>query len=429
MKRRNKIKPFTYHEYIYYKVIFQKDKYNKIPMLCDVKESYHYKREINNPHDKIFKDVLDDKKEVVTFLNRMLKLERTQYALQEKDLEKYNREFITENFQSIESDVIYKKKDQNIFFLIEQQSTIDCAMPYRILKYGMAIMESAINKKKLRQKNYKLPAIFSFVIYTGNEKWNATNYLIEKQERLLGCKPETFANFQLIDVNDYTNQELLNKEGFLTKAMLLEKAKNYEELEEYLELVIKTQMEERQKKLLQRMIKYVYKNKLDNKKYNKFIQGLQIKQENGGDSMFAEILSKKIDEVFEMEEKVKEKETKVKEKETKVKEQETKVKEKETKVKEQETKVKEQETKVKEQETKVKEQETKVKEREHKVKKREIEILQKKNDIINQAENEMIINMIKNNIDENTILKIINIDKNRLTKIKTQMMVSEEGVF
>lgn len=408
MKEINKIKPFTYQDYMYYKSIFQKNKYEKIPMLCDVKENYHYKKEINNPHDKIFKDVLEDKKEVVTFLNRMLKLEQTQYALQEKDLEKYNREFITDNFQIIESDVIYKKKDQNIFFLIEQQSTIDYAMPYRILKYGMAIMESAINKEKLRQKNYKLPTIFSFVIYTGNEKWKVTNDLIDKQETLLGCKSETFANFQLMDVNDYTNQELLNKDGFLTKAMLLEKAKNYEELEEYLELIIKTQMEERQRKLLQRMIRYVYKNKLGSKKYNQFIQQLQVKQEKGGDSMFAEILSKKIDEVFEMEEKVK-------------KEQ--------RKVKKHETKVKMQETKVKEQETKVKEQETKVKERENKVKIKEIEIMQKKNAIINQAENQMIINMIKNNIDENTILKIINIDKNRLAKVKREMMISKEGVF
>ena len=204
--------------------------------------------------------------------------------------------------------------------------------------------------------------------------------------------------------------------------MLLEKAKNYEELEEYLELIIKTQMEERQREHLQRMIRYVYKNKLGSKKYNQFIQELQVKQEKGGDSMFAEILSKKIDEVFEREEKVKKEQIKVKKEQTKVKMQETKVKE-------QETKVKEQETKVKQRETKIKEQETKVKERENKVKIKEIEIMQKKNAIINQAENQMIINMIKNNIDENTILKIINIDKNRLTKIKTQMMVSEEGVF
>ena len=241
---------------------------------------------VNKPHDKIFKDVLDDKKEVVTFLNERLKLEKTKYALKEENLEKYNREFITENFQRIESDVIYKKKDQNIFFLIEQQSTIDQAMAYRILKYTMAIMESAIEKDKLRQKDYKLPTVFSFVIYTGNEKWQDSNWLIEKQEKLLGCKPEAFANFRLINVNDYTKEELLDQKGFLTKVMLLEKAKNYAELESYLELIMKRQLENRQKELLQRMIKYVYKNKLNNKKYHKFIQELQLKQEKGGDSMF-----------------------------------------------------------------------------------------------------------------------------------------------
>ncbi len=36
----------------------------------------------------------------------------------------------------------------------------------------------------------------------------------------------------------------------------------------------------------------------------------------------------------------------------------------------------------------------------------------------------MIINMIKNNIDENTILKIVNMDKNRLAKIKRQIIAS-----
>lgn len=374
------MKAFTYKEYIYYKAIFQKNKYDKSFKLCDVGENYNYKKEINSPHDKIFKDVLDDKKEVVTFLNEMLKLEHTQYALQEKDIEKYNREFITENFQRIESDVIYKKKNQNIFFLIEQQSTIDYAMAYRILKYNMAIMESAIEKEKLRQKNYKLPSIFSFVIYTGNQKWNATNYLVNRQEELPGCKPRIFANFQLIDVNDYTKQELLNREGFLTKAMLLEKAKDYEELESDLELIMENQVEDRQKIFLQRMIKYVYKNKLSDEKYSKFIQELKLKQEKGGDTMFAEIISKKIDEVFEMEEKVKE------------------------------------------QEEKVKEQETKVEKEKAVIKQKEIDINKREKAVI-KAENQMIINMIKNNIDENMILKIVNIDKNKLDKIKKEMMI------
>ncbi len=395
------MKAFTYKEYIYYKAIFQQSKCDNSLMLCDVKENYNYKKEINNPHDKIFKDVLDDKKEVVTFLNKMLKLEHTVHALQEKDIEKYNREFITEDFQSIESDVIYKKKNQNIFFLIEQQSTIDHAMTYRILKYNMAIMESAIEKEKLRQKDYKLPAIFSFVIYTGNKKWNATNYLINKQEKLFGCKPKNFANFQLIDVNDYTKQELLDSEGFLTKAMLLERARDYEELENDLALIMEKYVEDRQKIFLQRTIKYVYRSKLSNDKYSKFIQELQLKQEKGGNTMFAEIISKKIDEVFEMEEKVKH--------------QEEKVKHQEEKVKHQEAKVKHQEAKVKHQEAKVEKEKAEIKQKEIDIKKREKAII--------EAENQMIINMIKNNIDESIILKIVNIDKNKLAKIKKEMMV------
>ena len=75
MKEINKIKPFTYKDYIYFKTIFQQNKYDKSLMLCDVGENYNYKKEINNPHDKIFKDVLDDKKEVVTFINERLNLE------------------------------------------------------------------------------------------------------------------------------------------------------------------------------------------------------------------------------------------------------------------------------------------------------------------------------------------------------------------
>ena len=205
---------------------------------------------------------------------------------------------------------------------MEQQSTIDNAMVYRILKYNMAILESAIEKEKLRQKDYKLPTIYSFVIYTGNKKWSASNDLIDRQEKLAGCKPRTFANFQLIDVNNYTKEDLLESDSLLTKMMLLEKAENYEELEDYLQLIVEKKMDDSQKIFLQRLIKYVFNNKLKNQKLDKFIKELQLKQEKGGNSMFVEIISKKIDEVFEMEEKVKEQESKVKEQESKVKEQE-----------------------------------------------------------------------------------------------------------
>ena len=90
----------------------------------------------------------------------------------------------------------------------------------------MAIMESSIDKKKVKNKNYKLPIIYSFVIYTGNKKWNADNYIIEKQENLMGVKKNIFANFEVIDINNYTKEELLMNKSLISKMMLLEKAKN-----------------------------------------------------------------------------------------------------------------------------------------------------------------------------------------------------------
>ncbi len=98
--------------------------------------------------------------------------------------------------------------------------------------------------------------------------------------------------------------------------------------------------------------------------------------------MFVDIMIKKFEEVFEMEEKIKV-----------------------------------QESKVKEQETKVKEKESKIEREKAKIKQEKIEIKEREKAVIT-AENQMIIKILKNNIDESTILEIADIDKNKLAKIK-----------
>ncbi len=371
---------FTYNDYIYYKKILTKVEKPHI-LLRDVEEEYQYEykrkpKKVTNHHDKIFKEVLNNKKEVVDFLNEMLQIKNTKYALNETDIEKYNREFITENFSRIESDIVYKKINQNIFFLIEHQSTIDYSMPYRILKYNIAIMESAINIFSIMKKDYKLPTVYSFVIYTGNKKWNATKYLTNKQEKLIGCKVKEFANFQIIDINNYTQKELIESKSLLSKMFLLEKAKNYEELEEYLQTIVKQEMDIKQKQFMQRLIKYILKDKLSRQKYKEIIK--QLDDEKGGNSMFVEIINNKIDEMLAIETRVKRKQTKVKKQESKVKEQESKVKEKEAKIK-------------------------------------------KREKAVEKAENKIIMKMLQTNIDEKTILSIIPINKKRLEELKKEL--------
>ena len=110
---------FTYYDYQYYKKFFIKHSIKRDHILKEDGEPYIYaEKEIHQPHDKIFKEILDDKSEIVRFLNEMLKLKKTKYKLEEKNIEKYNRKFILNDFSNVESDVIYRKVEQNIYFLI-----------------------------------------------------------------------------------------------------------------------------------------------------------------------------------------------------------------------------------------------------------------------------------------------------------------------
>lgn len=240
-KTRNKyyneteIEIFTYKERLLYESFINERVYGL------QEDPAIYKRinnKLHNEHDKIFRKILDNKQEAVNFINKTLKLE-----IKEEDLEKYNSSFITNDLINQESDVIYKLKNRNIFFLIEHQTKIDYSMAYRILEYENEIIKSAVDYSKLKQKGYKYPLVISIVLYTGNKKWDAKKYINEIQENLEGYEEVQFARYNVVDVNEFSNDELLNDKAFLTKAMLIEKTKNEQELIKYLEnIVIKVNM-------------------------------------------------------------------------------------------------------------------------------------------------------------------------------------------
>lgn len=52
--------------------------------------------------------------------------------ISENEIEKYTSSYITEELKNSESDVVYKLKNENVFFLIEHQPRIDYSMPYRM---------------------------------------------------------------------------------------------------------------------------------------------------------------------------------------------------------------------------------------------------------------------------------------------------------
>ena len=248
------MKQFNYYDYLAYKTLKKLEEKETYNILREEGEAYSYQTEetknINHPYDKLFRLALDNKKEVVKLINRELKL-KEKHQLTEKDIEKYNSSFINQKFENQEADVVYKKKDRNIFFLIEHQSKIDYDMPRRILKYEVEIIESALNHKTKMKKKEKMPVIYPIIIYTGTKKWDVERYIEECQERLKGAEKIGLGNYYIVDANSYTEEELLNDVLFISSLMLIEKKKNTEELAEAMEEVIQKKYKENNKLLEQ----------------------------------------------------------------------------------------------------------------------------------------------------------------------------------
>ena len=158
------------------------------------------------------------------FIRKTLKID-----VKAKDLELVQNSFVTLELKYREADIVYKIKGTNVVILIEHQTRVDKKMPYRILNYQMEIMRTNEGEEEC--------LVIPIVLYTGKEMWAAKRYIKELQTRRYAKKEINFDEIELgtlgyytlVDVNEYTKEELL-EEGILSKIMLLEKERNTEEL-------------------------------------------------------------------------------------------------------------------------------------------------------------------------------------------------------
>lgn len=245
----------------------QKDNKN---IVKEENEKYEKNAQINKKHDKLFKEILSDKKEAVNFINHYLNLN-----LLEDDIEKYEKEFRTEELYNIEADVVYKIKNKNVFILIEHQSSVDLKMSYRILSYKNAIVDSAIDRKRLREKSYKIPKVIAMVLYTGKRQWHKLS-IKDIEEQIEGYE-ENAGEYKLIDVNEFSREELLEDNLITSKAMLIEKSQNKEELYKNIEDVINIQKknEKFENLQLEKLVQYELAGTEDKEIISKFIEKIK----------------------------------------------------------------------------------------------------------------------------------------------------------
>jgi len=272
------LKVFTYADYLRYKEIYFVNK------LEEKTEQYSY--EINKKYDKLMKKILT-KKEVSKLLKRYINIE-----VSEKELEEYENSYITKNYKERESDIVYKQKNKEIYFLIEHQSSIDYNMPFRILEYSIEIIREVINNKN-KTKELKYPQIVPIVIYTGHKKWDVKEKISQIQEEIKGYSTELF-KYNLIDINKYTKEELLKENTMFSKIAILEKSRTSKEMIESLKKIVNKTKYEREE--LYRIINYIIRPKIGNKETDKILKIIREKEDN---SMVQELFAKECDKHFE----------------------------------------------------------------------------------------------------------------------------------
>lgn len=307
---------FTYSDYLVYKSVFKDIKYiekflnNKkvvqevINKLEESIDEYNLEIEkdgsksVTFTHDKIYKMILSNKNEVVNLINQILEIEDEKHKITEEKIEIYNSNFINQYMENRTSDIIYKIKNQKIFFLIEHQSTIDYSMAFRLVEYCILIMQSAMDKKQAKKKDYRFPLIYPIVLYTGEKKWNQKRYLEECQEQLNGVKPKTFTSYSIVDVNSFTKNQLLEGKGILSKIMLLEKVKTEEELINVIKEISTKELNQEEKNIFKKVLYNILGKSINKEIIEKSIKIIEKEESEENGMVIEEVLRKSREEEY-----------------------------------------------------------------------------------------------------------------------------------
>ena len=183
-------------------------------------ESETYDKTINHPHDKAVRLMLSNSQEAANLINLALKKKD---FIKAKEIEQYKSSFVTKLYKNKESDIVYKDlKNKGIYYLIEHQSKQDKMMPVRIAEYSIEIMREALDLAK-KEKNHEVPRVISIVLYTGKGKWKVSKSLEDIQAKIPEITLTSIGNYNLVDINTYSDEELLDAEGALPKMLLMEK--------------------------------------------------------------------------------------------------------------------------------------------------------------------------------------------------------------
>ena len=118
------------------------------------------------------------------------------------------------------------------------------------------------------------------MLYTGKRKWQKLS--IEDIEEKIEGYEEIKLGYDLVDTNEFTKQQLLEDNLITSKAMLIEKSQNKEELYQNIEDIIscKNKMEDFEYAQLEKIVKYELMGTEDKEIISKFIEKIKNREES-----------------------------------------------------------------------------------------------------------------------------------------------------
>lgn len=251
------MKYITYQQYRKYlenkKVMVLKEEETIYQTEEDKTYSKEIVKEIDKRHDKMFRNILSRKKEMINFLNDFLDFKE---KLEETQLIQCPTDFVTRFYKSRQSDILYRLKDKPVYFLIEHQSTIHPEMLLRIWEYiGEIIRKETIRENTYFKGNSIYPIVIPIIIYTGFQKWNLPTNFDKKQYQSKSYQDYAISlSYNLITVHDYTYEELLKKKTLFSSIMIIEKCKDEDEINEQMNKIIDIIQEPKDKEALSEII-------------------------------------------------------------------------------------------------------------------------------------------------------------------------------
>ena len=195
---------------------------------------------VDMPHDKGYRKRLSNPEEFLHFLRKYVSDDWTK-ELEVSDLSLCDTRMLEKDYEGREADLIYKAhlpgdRDVFIFFMKEQQSTVDYTKILRVVFYFVKKQLNQLQKtpKKERAKaGFRLPAMVPVIFYNGQESWTAVKSLKEYQNcgDLFGSHILNM-EYYLIDLSKIEENYILSTNTVLDNIMYCDKFRKGTELAE-----------------------------------------------------------------------------------------------------------------------------------------------------------------------------------------------------